>query len=709
MPNRSIVLVITCTAILLLTALSLFGTAGIVGDVARAVSAYVLVMLLPGAALCFALFRRPAVLDLVLHMLLSSPVLATAVVVIAMLAGAAAGTAVLIVLAVSAIVSMLVLLFKRALSLQREITGGQLLVLAGLAVALCAIAGYLPLSNEWWRMYSDAWFHAAIVKDMNTFGLPPEDPYFSGLPLQYMWYYHALILCIAEATKIDPLVVMPIVNMQALAGFVTATLLFSFHLAGSRRRFSRAMASVLVAVLGMNALFWLFEPLKLIRVFRGDVTGMEELRRAFPLSPFDMQTIPHLLQVYFNQVFFLDKFIVSTPFSLGLAYMAASWYASTSYLADGRRPLLALLFVSIVGMLCFHPLVGIFMLAGLAGGLLLLLIVRGLMNSYSFKRSIAVAGAALAACAVSAPYLYAIMHGKEPSNVNAFGITGAKAIGIFISCALVILLALFQVKKLARRREPQEFFLMFATLSIALASLAVNLPGANAIYKPPFFISYPLAVVGGWTLLDWSDRWHPPARRRLRSVLLFLVLLLPVNLLATLAYYNTKTGPVMSPAEKEVSAWVRMNTPRDALFIDSEDRVILLVTGPRRYYWGIQAYANLWGYNAEEMARRRHVRGNLYSNAPIDLATFETLSSIPNDLYIIVREPGSGAASRPPVKLTDGRLRKETTPPAGMEKFSEYPALFHTVFTAWPITVLHVDRAACRDWADLLIETEENQ
>ena len=239
-----------------------------------------------------------------------------------------------------------------------DISVRKIVILLGVAAFFCAVAGYLPLSSEWWRMRSDAWFHAAVVAEINAFGLPPQDPNFVGMPLQYMWFYHVLVSLLSETTSLDPFMVMPVINIQMLAAFVLATFLFSLRLTGSKKRYGYALSSVLVAVLGMNALFWVFLPIKLIRAFIGENTGLQVAVDILSLTPFNLHTVRKFLYIYYNQVFFLDKYIVSTAFSLGIAYMAGFWYAVTDYLGHEKPHALWLVLVATVGMLAFHPAVG---------------------------------------------------------------------------------------------------------------------------------------------------------------------------------------------------------------------------------------------------------------------------------------------------------------------------------------------------------------
>src|SRR5262245_12168216 len=49
------------------------------------------------------------------------------------------------------------------------------------------------LVNPWTRVRSDTWVHAGIVFDIAERGLPPQDPRFAGLQLNYVWFYNLFI------------------------------------------------------------------------------------------------------------------------------------------------------------------------------------------------------------------------------------------------------------------------------------------------------------------------------------------------------------------------------------------------------------------------------------------------------------------------------------------------------------------------------------
>jgi len=80
---------------------------------------------------------------------------------------------------------------------------------------------------------------------------------------------------------------------------------------------------------------------------------------------------------------------------------------------------------------------------------------------------------------------------------------------------------------------------VLVSICIIVYSLLIILPGPNKYDKPPFFVFYPLAIVGGWTLAELPGRGKSFFSKKAVVVLLMIVLFLPVNLLAMLGYINT--------------------------------------------------------------------------------------------------------------------------------------------------------------------------
>jgi hypothetical protein len=654
----------------------LYATTGYIPLIGQA-AAYLALTVLPGLGVYLMIERRSGTAQTVLGALLISPVVTGACGTLFMLAALSSATAAtLSVCALSVVALIAAWTCRKDPGPAMPGSRGRSLLLFGTILLFCAAAGYLPLTHEWWRQWSDAWFHGAVVSQIDTYGLPPEDPYFAGMSLQYMWFYHVLIITLSKASGISPMVVMPLLNMQALAGFALSAFLLSKSV---KKSFSYGFFSLIAVVLAMNAGIWFFLPLKVLRSLIGDIRGWEELVRNFSLVPFEKETATEWVTVFFNQTFLLNKFIVSTAFSLGLCYMAAFWYSGTHYLARGTRGPLALIFFAVAGMLLLHSLVAFIVVASVAAAVGLLWLARGAVHDYSGRRILMAILAVATAIAVSAPYLYSVMHLKESEQLFPLSISFKKSAGIIISCALVIFLAAFQVRRLIRVRTMSSYLLLFGAATTFVFCNVIRLPASNTYDKLPFFVFFPLAIIGSWTLADRFARRHATQRFRRNAVVLALVLLLPVNILLVASYYNSPAEEQVSADERAVSRWVAEHTERDALFFDSDDRVFLLVTGPRRYYWGRQSYAEQWGYPKAEIAKRKHARDNLYSSDPVDQKTFSTLAAIDTDVYIIVRDDDP------------------STPRS--RRFAEYGSVFSEVHRTGAIAIFEIDRRACLDHA----------
>jgi len=638
-----------------------------------AVAAYLLLLLLPGAGFYLLVEKEPNVPEAVLAAVVLSPVFTSIAAVIAMVSGLDSRTAAMVVTPAAVVFAVFACRRCSRLSIGREITLRQVLILFGVIAAFCALTGYLPLTNSWWRTRSDAWFHLSVIAEISDFGLPPQDPYFYGMPLQYMWFYHVLVLVASRASGISPSYVMALFNIQALVGFMLGAFLLAQLL---KKRFAHGMSSMLTAILGINALFWLFLPIDIARAFVGEDRGWNVVSRVLSLTPLNNVTVRQFLVIYNNQYFLLNKFVVMTAFSLALSFMAACWYGMAGGLAKKKAFPLCLVFFCAFGMLAFHPIAGFISLAGLGGGLVLLSLRNPHIGGAGRRTTVLLITLLVAAAVLLLPYLYNIMHGKESGQLLPVDVSFQQISGLLIACALGILLAAFQVKKLMKQRTVEARFFLLAALCMILISLFIHLPGPNKFDKPAFFMFFPLAIAGGWTLAELPQRNFSLFKKKLGMVLVFVVLFLPLNLIAFLGDFATPTGDVLTKEEKRIAEWAGRHTARDAVFIDNKERNFILIAGPRRNYYGSYSYANQWGYDREEMARRKRVMDNIFSDEPLTRSTLSVLCDIHPDAYIVLR----------------GREESHT----GVDKFLKAGGIFIEVFSTGPAVVLQVDKDACR-------------
>lgn len=635
----------------------------------RAVS-WVLVMVAPGFSLYLLAARRePRVGEALLSGFALSPVMVVIASALLMLSGVSSEATALAIVVAAVGAALAPLLVSRApfSAVRRR----DAIVFISFVAVLVTLTALLPFSREWWRVRSDAWFHAAVVAQIDHSGLPPEDPYFAGMPLQYMWCYHTLVLVLSRVLHLDSFWPMAMVNVHALVALALA----AFCLAGVfRDRFAHRFAATATLLLAFNAAFWILLPVKLGKAMRGDVRGWEEIRRTYALHPFSYDRACDFMNIYYNQEFFLDKFMVATAFGLALAFMTAAWFALASFLKERRESSLILLAGSLLGMLGFHSLVGFVNLVAIFGGSILTLALRrGAV--YRVRDFVVVLGISLVCFLVSTPYLYTVMHLKEREQVFPLSISWPKTAGIAISSAFVLVVAARQ-RRFWTDPAPAVRFYACALLSLTLFCLVIALPGPNTYDKLGYFVFVPLSIVAGFGVAD-SILERSGRRRWLVALAWAALFYLPVNAIAFAGCFVTHDEVTVTNDEARLSAWVRDHTPRDALIIDDGDRVVMLVTAPRRYYWGSLAYAWQWGYPKLEMSRRLHARRALYATGALDATALGALGSVADPLYVVVRAEHRAAGAA----------------------VTRRPDLFKTVYDDGSLALVRVDTNACREAA----------
>jgi hypothetical protein len=505
-----------------------------------------------------------------------------------------------------------------------------------LALGAVALVALVLLPSEYRREASDAYFHTAVVHDIARGGLPPEDPYFAFLPLQYFWFFHVVLLALDAGLRVTPPTSMALLNGLAAGLCVVLAARLARGLGASRAGGAWAGALLLF---GMGSLFWLFLPLKLLRTLTGDVQGTDELGEIFRLAPFDIVTVARFTSVFHSTSFLLRKFLVGTAVSWALVLVLVTFDAAVRLLRreGGRQG--ALLVLAGAGCFLFHAVLGGAWVGALgAGGALAAARLRS-------RRPLLVTLTAGLAGILGAPLFLAVTRTMESDNLLPVTIAPLAMASLPVTLAAVLILGWPALRAWARRRDEATLTFLLATAVLAVYALFARLPGPNQFDKPPILVFVPLAVVAGAGTGMLLARWTNGGKRGLLVVLLVLVTL-PVNALRLASFVAESRGPERTAAEERVLAWLGSATPRDAVVIDSADRVDVLVYAPRRQYWGIEAYADQWGYDAGEMDRRRALRDRLYTGPCPSPEDLRPLRDLPAPVYVVLREgdaPGRAA------------------------------------------------------------------
>ena len=518
------------------------------------------------------------------------------------------------------------------------------------AALFALIVAVVLVPSPWRRITLDAWFHTAVVHEIARAGIPPQDPYFAPLPLQYFWFFHVVLYGLGTATRLAPPEAMALLNVCGAALCVAAAA-FAVRAMGFDRKAGRWAGAMML--LGLGGLWWLFLPVKLLRIFLGDVRGAEELGYIFRLRPFDVETVAGFFQVLRSSDFLLRKYLVGTAVSWELVLMLVTLGAALRFAATGRRPWLALQFLGGTGALLFHIVFGGTGVIALACGGALAARPRETRG-----RGLAVAGTAIASILVCVPYLASVAGGGDRETVVPVGIDLLHWASLAITLAGVGALAIPVVGALRRRGE--RLFLGFLIASL-LYGLFGRLPGANQYYKPAIVAFLPLALAAGCAVPLLWERWRGRPRLRAAFAAFLVLFLVPENAMRLASYIVEDEGPGTTAAERALYDWIGTETPRDAVFLDSGDRVDVLVRGPRRQYWGLASFAEQWGYSRRAMDERRGLRDAVYGDAPLARERFAGILGLGVPVYVVARE-----ADRPGIH----------------ERLGARPDLFREVFRA---------------------------
>lgn len=520
-------------------------------------------------------------------------------------------------------------------------------VIAGLtlvAAAAAVLAFTLPLSEVWWHVRQDSWFHAAVFERLVHHGFPLVDPYFTPLRLQYAYFYHVVLAGMAGLSGLGPFHAMIAVNALALVGCVAA--FDTLGRAFSTRAAPRLMGAVLL-LFGLNGWFFLFYPLRLARVAFGATRGASLLPHFFPWSPLGVDTAARLLSIEGNQVLFLDKFMVGTALSLtfGLVSVTLALLVSARRGAwSGWHDLVWTL--ALTGIVYTHPVVGLAVLAATLAVLALLAVTP----SGGAPAPVRLIALALLSFAAAVPYLYSVM--PRGGGGASFGVALRPGYLAGLASDVLPALALGAVmfwrdrghdgvrggegglmgRVMIQRKLTTTGVLVAWAIAAALIAAFVNLPTTNETkFAFPLYIVLAAFAVGG------IDRLWDGARGRAAVVVLVATCAVPLNAIYYYHAFHDPTSFVETDAERALYAWIDRSTPLDAVFIEDDDIVRVPVLASRDQYWGTAAYARNWEYPAATVRTRRAIRDAVFGEHGLAPDQIEALRALDRPVYVVCR------------------------------------------------------------------------
>ena len=514
-------------------------------------------------------------------------------------------------------------------------------------VAAALIA--LPcIVNPWIRVRSDTWLHGAIALEILDRGIPPHDPRFAGLTLNYVWIFNFFIAQLVSLAGGNPFTFMVVFNVVNTAVFLRLVWHIAFTVWREHRPADGALA---LAALGFNAGAWLLWPLRVVQALTGQVRGWAEIRRQlahhylgtvdvlFSLSaPFALMASP------------LDKFLLGNALSYAWVLFALFVWALARWAEEKDSGALGWAAAAAAGMLFVHGVVGLSVLP-VAAATLALTAVLARRHAWlpGLGRLLAFGAAIVVGVALAAPYTWAISRAWAEAKTGVrnsyFGFGFVMPWTLLTTCGVSLWLARRPAASAFREHRPAAALLaLFAAAMIAFA-LVVRLPSRNE-NKFPFQCFLPVAVLGGAALFPASRALLERRGPVLGGAILSALFVVPTAL--TLGSYSADPGGRASPqlhpsaGERTLDAWILGNTAREAAFVDDGYRLLLTVQARRTLYLGDASGPELAGFPRDELVERHAVLADLYGpGADLDRDA-ASLRKLGVPAYVLYR-PGAQA------------------------------------------------------------------
>lgn len=535
----------------------------------------------------------------------------------------------------------------------------RLLVAVGVTVLVTSLLVFLlPLTDMWWRVRSDSWFHAAVLNRLGSRGLPLEDPYFSGLRLQYMYFYHVILLCVSRFTGLGPFFSMIFLNFLALTGLSLAFVWLTGFFA--RRALPRICALIL-CLFGMNGFFYLFFAGRLARALLGETRGASQFQHFFSLTPAGHDTAQRFLTIGNNQFLFLDKFMLGTALSLtlgliciclGCAMTAKSRVRdrrshteppSTRWREDALNEPPARVWsawhgaafvIAVAAVLLLHLIMGFALIVPFIGAFVIESATRTRRRITVSREDIVLFLLVALALAIAFPYVRSVMPTGERSSSYGFALQPLHLVGIVsgILPGILILIPVFGTRRESDfPRRPEDRFLAAWSATLLVLALVVNLPTTNeSKFVYPLFIPLAAASAAGFAAL--LDR-----RRPVFALLYLLLATLPLNAVYFSNAFRDTTAFTLADDEKSFYELISAGSAADAVFLEDRDLVRIPVLAGKDQYWGTEAYAHNWSYPDAEMARRRALRDRVYEGEGWRNEDALEVETLERPFYIVCR------------------------------------------------------------------------
>ncbi len=511
-------------------------------------------------------------------------------------------------------------------------------VFSGLILTSYFLNGFLVIR-------SDAWYHASIVNEIMNRGVPPLEPAFPDIPIRYMWIYHLFLAIWGKLSGLSLFQAMGFFNI--VNAFVFPYLIARF-ISFFTGKILYIVAVPIFAIAGLESASWILWPINLVRALFGEVKGVEEIRRVLSNIELNGAHVIDFLSPHWTwMVNLIDKFLTVTAFSYSLNLFLLCFIFVISKDFHRRSPIKSLLniFIVTLGALLFHLITGISLILTIAGsGILIALIERTRKRNIPIFQSVFVTGAAILAAVISLPYIASLMEGGAEGDL----VSGHLHLGLTNIFTIVApLLVLFYPARLALRhifalKTDKLKTLGTWIVCLLIINIFIDLPTVNEskFVFPLFLLLGPLIA---WQIIDWIKMSIGLKRVLLSIWIVVLFLVPPVLTFRGFILEKPRNGLeakryTITEEDREFFDWIKNNTDSDAIIIENKNYGLIPIYTQRRNFYSPEQVVNLLSYKTERVRLYREIHEQLFTEAPLEKETIESLRSIGQDIYILVRK-----------------------------------------------------------------------
>lgn len=502
------------------------------------------------------------------------------------------------------------------------------------------------LLNDYLLIRSDAWYHASVINEIATRGIPPMEPYLPSKSIRYMWIYHLFMGAWKNLSGLPVFSALSSLNILSIfvLPYLAARIICRF-ISDSRKVF---IASLLT-VAGLESVSWVAWPIALLRTVLGDVTGSRELARIMDKIVFVGSDTLAFFNPYGTwNINISDKLITITAFSYSFELFILCFiiFLSGDYLKKSKPSAAVTLFTITIGTFLFHVITGTALIITLIGaGVLFPFLNRRLTGEKlsPFPGLFAVVIAIIAAGA-GAPYFLSL--GAAESSGGNF-ISEHLHFGIrSLFTILLPLLILFvptwrAVRKAISAHSYKYAVLVSWVISLTILCVLANLPFRNEhkLIFPLFLMISPMINIEIAGILRGSSG----GRKIFITILIFILFFVPpIMIFRGFLLARPPADHAVSSrydaykSEKGIFEWTRENTGEYAIIAEKGVNHLMPVFGARRNLAAHDKFWRMYGYDREYISHYMKINDSLFNNRPLNTETIKSLRDIEFDLYIAV-------------------------------------------------------------------------